>query len=258
MDELKRQQQECFDRDYATPAGEAAPPTQVAAWLWEREMQTALRLAGGSVDNLTGLSVCCGRGAEAEWFAGRGARITATDLSPEAVRNIRARQTLRITAEVADAEHLPFADKSFDFAFVRHGLHHLPHPYLGIYEMIRVARRFVIIWEAQDNWLMRRLAGGHLFGLLPSGGETEPSGNYVYRFGRRELQKIAHGMFLPPVKIRCAWHHNNQPMECLHKKLFPGRAGLTAAKAFYGTVDALGRYWGNNLIVVFPLVGTER
>jgi hypothetical protein len=252
MDDLKRQQQESFNRKYGGAGAGMLPRTGVAQWHWEADLRWGLRLAGGSVSGITGLSICSGAGEEAEWFAAQGARMTATDLSPEAVRRIRERNP-EIRAEVADAEHLPYPDRSFDFAIIRHGLHHLPRPYLGMYEMLRVARRFVILWEAQDSGLMRCLAGGNLFGLLPSGGKTEPYGNYVYRFSRRDLQKIALGLFLPPVRIHCSWHHDNIAVERWHRIMFPDRAGLALAKVFYATIDALFGRWGNNIIAVFPL-----
>jgi ubiquinone/menaquinone biosynthesis C-methylase UbiE len=41
---------------------------------------------------------------------------------------------------VADAERLPFPDRSIDVVYVHDGLHHLARPEAGLAEMTRVAR----------------------------------------------------------------------------------------------------------------------
>ena len=59
----------------------------------------------------------------------------------------RARSTLSldITPIVADIEHLPFTDRSFDVVLVHDGLHHLEQPRTGLTEMARVASHWVSV-----------------------------------------------------------------------------------------------------------------
>jgi SAM-dependent methyltransferase len=102
---------------------------------------------------------------------------------------------------VADAEALPLPDDSFDVVLVHAGIHHCASPHRAVCEMYRVARRAVIVFEAQDSLLMRLL--GRL-GLAAAyeldavtlndcsrgGVRDSATPNYVYRWTRRELEKV--------------------------------------------------------------------
>ena len=103
------------------------------------------RLAGATV-----LTVCGGSGMDAEFLARQGAVVIASDLSLGAAQRAaeRGRRSgLPIQAIVADAEHLPFADRSVDIVYVHDGLHHLSDPMVGLAEMCRVARDCVLVTE---------------------------------------------------------------------------------------------------------------
>ncbi len=72
---------------------------------------------------------------DAEFLARQGASVIASDLSIGAAQRAveRGRRGgLPIEAIVADAEHLPFADRSVDIVFVHDGLHHLSDPMVGL------------------------------------------------------------------------------------------------------------------------------
>ncbi|MBM3750598.1 MAG: class I SAM-dependent methyltransferase [Acidimicrobiia bacterium] len=70
------------------------------------------------------LDVGCGAGVEVVRFARAGARTTGVDIAESAItlarRNLE-QQGLQARLEVADGEHLPFPDASFDFVFA-HGV----------------------------------------------------------------------------------------------------------------------------------------
>lgn len=206
-----------------------------------------LPLQGKSV-----LTVCTGSGIEADRLSSQGARVTATDLSPDAITRLHQRYP-HLLASVADAEQLPFEDASFDVALVRRGLHHLPRPILGIYEMIRVARSHVILMEAQDSWAVQLLTRGKFFGLIPHGGQIECHGNYIYRFSRRELRKITQAMFLGGIRFHAEWHHNNYVIEGLHHRFCQQDPGFTVARWFYNGFNLLFGRWGNNLTAVIEI-----
>ena len=70
-----------------------------------------------------------------------GWRITLTDLSPGMIEE--ARRSLppadpRFDLQVADAQHLPFADKTFDAVIANHMLYHVPDRPLALSEIARV------------------------------------------------------------------------------------------------------------------------
>jgi ubiquinone/menaquinone biosynthesis C-methylase UbiE len=78
-----------------------------------------------------------------------------------------------------DMGALTFEDNSFDFVFIKESLHHMSIPYIGLYEMLRVAKRGVILIEPSgDNESKYHF------------NDREPTGNYMYGFSSHELIKI--------------------------------------------------------------------
>ena len=253
VDQAKARQAQAFD-DWYTSEHQLRDRnlSRLAQFLEQRHFDRGLAMLNTPLAGRSVITVCSGLGREADWFARRGAHVTATDLSPQSVAYMTEHYP-QMNAQVADAEHLPFDDNTFDIAAVRYGLHHLPRPIVGLCEMLRVARRHVIIWEGHDSPLVRLMAGGRLFGLLPCGGTVEPSGNYVYRFTRRELAKTAHAMFLGNVRCRAEWFHNNDVLERWHHRLFDGPVGYPIGRGIYAAINTFIGRWGNNLVAVFDL-----
>ena len=74
---------------------------------------------------------------------GRGAHVTASDLTPELLEAGRARAEaagLELEWVEADAEHLPFEDESFDVVMSAIGVMFAPHHQLAADELVRVCR----------------------------------------------------------------------------------------------------------------------
>ncbi len=92
------------------------------------------------------LEAGCGVGAQTVALAANspGARITAVDISFASLGQARSRAAAAGLANVgfqqADILALPFADGSFDHAFVCFVLEHLPHPKAALAEIRRVLR----------------------------------------------------------------------------------------------------------------------
>jgi ubiquinone/menaquinone biosynthesis C-methylase UbiE len=96
----------------------------------------------GDVRGRSVLDLGCGHGMAAVTLARRGAIVTATDLSRGYVAEARQRAAangVRVTVSVADAEHLPFAEHSFDAIWGHAILHHLDVP-VATREIRRVLR----------------------------------------------------------------------------------------------------------------------
>jgi ubiquinone/menaquinone biosynthesis C-methylase UbiE len=97
----------------------------------------ALLDAAGVAAGLRVLDLCCGTGAVTAAAAARGARPVGLDFS--AAMLAEARQTRPpLQFDQADAEALPYADKSFAAVVSNFGMHHLPSPQKAVAEAFRV------------------------------------------------------------------------------------------------------------------------
>lgn len=101
----------------------------------------------------------------------------------------------------ADAHDLPFDDGSFDWAWVSDGIHHCHLPHLAVAEMLRVARKGIIVLESRDSAAMRlaqRLHYSHPYEIntrllatrTQGGTDFGPVPNFVYRWTEREFEKL--------------------------------------------------------------------
>lgn len=91
----------------------------------------------------TVLDVGAGSGNVALAAAAAGARVTASDLTPElldAGRRLAEERGLDITWDVADAEALPYADGAFDTVLSCAGVMFAPHHHQAADELVRVCR----------------------------------------------------------------------------------------------------------------------
>jgi ubiquinone/menaquinone biosynthesis C-methylase UbiE len=89
------------------------------------------------------LDVAAGTGTSAVPAARRGARVTATDLTPELLDVGRAATSdddPQLTWETADAEALPYDDASFDVVQSCIGVMFAPHHQQAADELVRVCR----------------------------------------------------------------------------------------------------------------------
>lgn len=89
------------------------------------------------------LDVAAGTGNASIPAAQRGARVTASDLTPNLLEAGRARpeaQGLDMEWVQADAEHLPLDDASFDVAMSAIGVMFAPHHQAAADELVRVCR----------------------------------------------------------------------------------------------------------------------
>lgn len=102
-------------------------------------------LGGGTPHFTDSLEIGAGTGYFSLNLLGLGLidNATATDISPGMLTKLvksAADLGLDITTEVADAEHLPFEDESFDLVFGHAVLHHIPDLRQAMSEFHRVLR----------------------------------------------------------------------------------------------------------------------
>ena len=105
-----------------------------------------------------------------------------------------------------DAEDLSFEDDSFDWVVEHAALHHMGSPHKGFLEMLRVARKGVLAFEARDSLLMRLAVRWGLtskFELEPifisngtgHGFRNLPIPNFITRWTENEVRKTVYSMY---------------------------------------------------------------
>ena len=125
-----------------------------------------------------------------------------------------------------NVENMTFEDSSFDFVLCRESYHHFPRPYIGVYEMLRCAKKGVVISEPLDPllkmpfllWLCNIIDTKknplRSWKFWKNSFSFEVVGNYVYKISQREFEKIAMGIGLPAV----AFHYANDTCVNLSKE----------------------------------------
>jgi SAM-dependent methyltransferase len=102
--------------------------------------------------------------------------------------------------DTKDVEALACDDGEFDFCIAHNGLHHCVSPHRGLLEMVRVARKGIIVFEPRDSFLTRwgvTLKFGQDYETAAVAANSGVAGgvrntaipNYVYRWTEREIEK---------------------------------------------------------------------
>jgi 2-polyprenyl-3-methyl-5-hydroxy-6-metoxy-1,4-benzoquinol methylase len=97
-----------------------------------------------SIKNKQVLVVGCGAGTISTELAKHGAKLTAIDLTEEAVKNTKNQMKLNGcngTILQADAEQLPFEDETFDFVWSWGVIHHTPNTQKAADQIFRVLKK---------------------------------------------------------------------------------------------------------------------
>jgi demethylmenaquinone methyltransferase / 2-methoxy-6-polyprenyl-1,4-benzoquinol methylase len=118
------------------------------------------------------LDLCCGTGDLALGLVSRGAQVYGVDFS-QPMLQVAARRSGKVRPSFlrADAERIPFRDRSFHIVTVGYGLRNLANWETGLREMQRVAlaggRLVVLDFGKPDNALWRALYFGYLRMFVP-------------------------------------------------------------------------------------------
>jgi len=162
----------------------------------------AIRLQGG-VDLL---DVATGPGSLAAEAHGRGARTVGVDLSPGMIE-LAARSYPGIDFRVAEVEHLPFADRSFDAVVCNFGLGHFPYPEAAVAECIRTLRRGGRIglswWDDPGKQRIQGLFREAIaeIGIAPP--PDVPEGYSIFRFADTgEFRRLLEGVGLTDILVQ--------------------------------------------------------
>lgn len=151
-----------------------------------------------SLDNKTLLIASCGCGIDAHYLKKyyRPRKICFTDIHVQAMEKTQS-NFYNDFFVLTDNHQLAFKSGSFDYVFIAASLHHLKEPISGLYELLRVAKNGLMVIEPNDSWLTRvfeKMGWAHEY-------EVE-HGNYVYRFNKRDVDKITKALFFKHDIIR--------------------------------------------------------
>ncbi len=105
-----------------------------------------------------------------------------------------------------DAENLSFEDACFDWVIVHAGLHHCYRPHLALHEMLRVAKKGAIVFEARDNTIIKF---GKKLRIVPTyeieaviGNNMKYGGvantdipNFIYRWTESEVDGVLNSLY---------------------------------------------------------------
>lgn len=173
-------------------------------WRHEKMYKNLLPLIE-SYPDASWLTVGDGRyGTDANYLLSNGVKnVTATDLS-DTLLIVANRDQFITNFSAENAEKMSFEDQRFDFVLCKEAYHHFPRPSIALYEMLRVAKRGVVLIEpmdkninfGRDNVVVKNIRGFiNSLHLLLSGihkyENFESVGNYIFTVSEREINKIA-------------------------------------------------------------------
>ena len=166
-----------------------------------RPLLDAARVLAGT----TLLDVATGPGslaAEAKRF---GIQCIGVDLSPGMIE-LAKNSHPGIEFHVADAEHLPFAEASFDAVVCNFGLGHFPYPEATVAECVRTLKeggRIALSWW--DDLSKQRIQGLFREAITEVGATTPPEvpkGYSILRFtDTNEFQRLLESAGLTDVRV---------------------------------------------------------
>jgi ubiquinone/menaquinone biosynthesis C-methylase UbiE len=161
------------------------------------------------------LTVGDGRyGTDAHYLEQHHADAVATDIADGMLQRAKAAGYIK-NFQKENAEQLSFEDESFDFVLCKEAYHHFPRPMIALYEMIRVAKRGVVLIEPDESPML--MSGKHILKMMVKEAMIrlglgkrfhdrqtniidcgtnwyEEVGNFGYAISRREMERVALGL----------------------------------------------------------------
>ena len=144
-------------------------------------------------------------GSEAAWLKRNGVNCHSSDMHIDLLED-SYKKGLIDSFSKQNAENLDFESNSFDYVLIKETLHHLPRPWLAIYESFRVCKKGVVIIEPNDAYpysnilriffikfknLIKNLLNKKVY---KDEYGFEEVGNFIYTINLRELEKFLLGI----------------------------------------------------------------
>lgn len=168
------------------------------------------------------LDVACGSGVDVVRLVEKGYRVVGVDIAPGMIRTTQRKvQELgladRVFLCVAAADQLPFAERSFQAAYISAALHHMRYPATVLGELARVTRSSgtVSIGSEPNAWIYRFRSlkhsklGRRVMGLLRDDytvGEQPPGDRTTVGWSIQDWSRIVKGTGLEVERITPIWY----------------------------------------------------
>ena len=159
-------------------------------------------------------------GNDAHYIRQKGLKVLATDISDALLKEGKTIGHIDDYRQ-ENAEALSFSDHEFDFVCCKESYHHFPRPMLALYEMLRIARKGVVLIEPNDRfsnmtWFENLLYRIRTKTCTPNKNlryRFEESGNFVYSLSKREFEKIAVAMNYKAVAFKSISNYYEKGIE---------------------------------------------
>ena len=144
-------------------------------------------------------------GSEAAWLKRNGVKCHSSDMHTHLLE-LAYKKGIIDSFSKQNAEKLDFQSNSFDYVLIKETLHHLPRPWMAIYEAYRVCKKGVIIIEPNDTFPYNHFCKiifikfKNFFKKLLNKKinkdeySFEEVGNFIYTINIRELEKFLLGI----------------------------------------------------------------
>lgn len=149
-----------------------------------------------------GTSFCidagCGTGLSTAACSHRCSRVVAVDYSLESLKILRSKKLQNVIAVQADLTSLPFKDSVFDACTCANTLQHLKPDgpqNRAVSELQRVTKENGIISVSVHHYSRTKQKAG----WVKAGKPGQPGIDYIFRFGRDDLQRLFPGSHMKAV-----------------------------------------------------------
>jgi ubiquinone/menaquinone biosynthesis C-methylase UbiE len=178
----------------------------VDAWRHKRLYDAVMPLILSCPDAVW-LTVGDGRlGNDAHYLKEKGLRVLSTDITDDLLKEAQKKGYID-SCKSENAEALSFKNEEFDYVLCKEAYHHFPRPAIALYEMLRVAKKGVVLIEPNDPRIITNSKSALVRSIKSplkrilrikesSENSYEEVGNYVYTISVREMEKVALGINL--------------------------------------------------------------
>lgn len=219
---------------------------EIYEWLLREKFRRALGGIQQSLGRATAVVVCGGSGMDAEFLVETGLRVISSDISLGAARRCRERSQrfgLGVVSIVADAQQLPFRNRSIGLVYVHDGLHHLATPERAVAEMARVSARWVSVSEPA------RATATQVAIRLRLAREYEEAGNRVARLRPADVSRVLTASGFRVIRAeRYAMYYPHSPGRIIRLLSTTGIAPLVL-RGWQLANALVGARLGNKLVV---------